>query len=200
MATLHIEHQTTDYATWRAAFDSFADARRRAAVRAEQIQLPTDDEHCVVVDLEFDTTEGAKNFLHFLESEVWNSSSTAPGLVGTPRVLVLEAKDTGSDLPHENPVTFINLFEVPEGRDDAFLELWQSVNRYMSKKDGYLDHRLHRARGGARHRFVNVARWANPESFVAAHDEGFRALVSRPEWAEFSSAPALFDVVHWGQS
>ena len=55
MTTLHIEHPITDLATWRAAFDRFADRRRQGGVSAERVQQPVDDDHYVVVDLDFAT-------------------------------------------------------------------------------------------------------------------------------------------------
>jgi len=200
MATLHIEHPITDYATWRTAFDSFADARRAAGVRSEQIQQPVDDNQYVVVDLTFDTAEVAHQFRQFLQANVWSSATSAPGLAGTPHVVVLETLPVNSGPGPRGHVTFINLFEVPTGRDEAFLELWEVVNRYMSKKKGYLDHRLHRAHGDAVYRFVNVAHWATSQDYADAHDDGFRVLVRQPEWAEFKSTPALFDTIHEGSS
>lgn len=93
-------------------------------------------------------------------------------------------------------VTFINCFEVPEGREDAFLTLWRQVNEHMRRQPGYEQHRLHRSLSGdARYRFVNVAKWASVEDWQGAHDEEFRRLVADPRWSEFSSTPALFDVV-----
>jgi heme-degrading monooxygenase HmoA len=98
-------------------------------------------------------------------------------------------------------VTLVNCFEVPQGREDEFFSLWQQVNTYMRGKKGYLGHKLHRSlQSDARFRFVNVARWASIQDFQSAHDDGFRALVSRPEWAAFHSLPALYEVVHEGQS
>jgi len=95
------------------------------------------------------------------------------------------------------PVTFINLFEVPAGRDEAFRLLWEQVNAYMRAQPGYLSHRLHRALGdGARYRYVNMAAWESADAWQAAHDEGFRTLVSQPQWREFPSTPALYEVVH----
>ena len=96
-------------------------------------------------------------------------------------------------------VTFVNLFDVPAGREDVFLEHWTEVNTYMRDKPGYLEHKLHRAvTPDARYRFANIATWASTEQWRGAHDEGFRALVARPEWREFPSLPALYEVVHEG--
>lgn len=90
MRTLHIEHAITDIETWAAAFNRFAEARRAAGVRAERVQQPVDDPRYVVVDLEFDTTEEARAFLAFLESQVWKVRENSPGLAGTPQTMVLE--------------------------------------------------------------------------------------------------------------
>ncbi len=94
-------------------------------------------------------------------------------------------------------VTFINLFEVPSDRDHAFRELWQEVNDYMRGQPGYVNHKLHQAlTPDAKYRFVNIAIWESQEKWGAAHDEGFRALVTQPAWKEFPPLPTLYEVVH----
>jgi hypothetical protein len=90
MTTLHIEHPITDLGTWRAAFDRFAERRLQGGVRAERIQQPVDDDHYVVVDLDFATRDQAERFLGFLESTVWASRDASPALAGTPRTRILE--------------------------------------------------------------------------------------------------------------
>ena len=94
-------------------------------------------------------------------------------------------------------VTLVNCFEVPAGREEEFFELWREVNAYMRAKPGYLGHKLYRAATPeAAFRFINVARWASVQHFRGSHDEGFRALVSQPGWAAFTSHPGLYEVVH----
>ncbi len=94
-------------------------------------------------------------------------------------------------------ITLVNCFDVPAGREQEFFGLWQQVNTYMRSKPGYLSHTLHRALAAdATFRFINVARWASREDFDAAHDEGFRALITKPAWRAFPSHPALYEVVH----
>ena len=90
MTTLHIEHPITDFATWRSAYDRFADHRRQAGVFADRVQQPVDDDRYVVVDLDFPTREQAQRFLGFLESTVWASRESSPALAGTPRTRLLE--------------------------------------------------------------------------------------------------------------
>jgi heme-degrading monooxygenase HmoA len=97
-------------------------------------------------------------------------------------------------------VTLVNCFAIPAGREEEFFALWKQVNTYMRGKKGYLGHKLHRSLApDAKYRFVNVAQWTSVEDFNAAHDEGFRALVSQPDWAAFRTFPALYEVVHEGQ-
>ena len=90
MITLHIEHPVSDLTTWRAAFDQFAERRRQGGVCAEWVRHPVDDDHYVLVDLDFATREQAQRFLDFLETTVWASRDSSPALAGTPRTRVLE--------------------------------------------------------------------------------------------------------------
>lgn len=99
MTTLHIEHPITDYGTWRAAFDGFAEIRRRAGVAAERIARPIDDPCFIVVDLDFGSPADAAAFLQFLETQVWTSATSAPALAGRPRTMILEPAPLPSHRP-----------------------------------------------------------------------------------------------------
>ena len=90
LATLHIEHAITDLATWLAAFDRFADARRMAGVRTERLRQPVDDAGYIVIDLDFATVEEAASFLRFLREQVWAIPGNAPALAGTPETMILD--------------------------------------------------------------------------------------------------------------
>lgn len=91
MASLHIEHPITDLKTWVSAFADFTEARRQAGVTAETVRCPDGDETFVIIDLEFDTTDQAHAFLHFLETLVWAVPENSPALAGTPEAKVLVA-------------------------------------------------------------------------------------------------------------
>ena len=101
MATLHIEHPITDFGTWKAAFDRFAEARENSGVRGHRILRPVDDTRYVVVDLDFQTVGEAEEFLDFLRTSVWTSAQNAPALAGTPQTRILELADAapGSEVP-----------------------------------------------------------------------------------------------------
>ena len=87
-ATLHIEHHITDYATWKQAFDRFADTRNQAGVTDHRIRLAEHDDRHIVIDLDFDSTAHAHAFAAFLHDNIWGTSNS-PALVGTPTTRVL---------------------------------------------------------------------------------------------------------------
>jgi hypothetical protein len=92
MKILHIEHAITDFGVWKAAFDRFSDARRDAGVHHYRVARPVDDDHYVLVDLDFDTADEAKAFLDFLTTTVWNTGN-APALVGQAQARILAVAD-----------------------------------------------------------------------------------------------------------
>lgn len=89
MNTLHIEHPISGFATWRAAFDRFAEARTKAGVRAARVEQPLDDDRYVVVELDFDRADQAAAFLAFLQETVWADPQHSPALAGTPTTRIL---------------------------------------------------------------------------------------------------------------
>lgn len=91
MVTLLIEHEITDLATWTAAFERFADARRNAGVRSHRIAHPLDDPTRIVVELDFDGAERAAEFRDFLREVVWADPTSSPALVGRPVTRLLES-------------------------------------------------------------------------------------------------------------
>jgi len=92
-------------------------------------------------------------------------------------------------------IIFINCFEVPVGREDAFLALWAEIDDYMLKKPGFQWRMLHRSLDSTtRLRYVNVAGWESAKLFDAAHDEEFRRMQSQRQWQEFPALPSLYTV------
>ena len=95
------------------------------------------------------------------------------------------------------PVTLMNSFLVPEGRDDAFLALWTETSHYFRRQPGFLSLRLHRSvTPGTEYRYINVARWESDTAYRAPHQtDEFRSLVTQEAWREFPSSPVLYEVV-----
>lgn len=91
MITLRIEHEISDFDTWKAAFDRDPIGRDRAGVRDHRIFRPVDDPSYVLIDLDFDSANEAEAFLAALHRDVWRSAAAAPALIGSPRTRLLDA-------------------------------------------------------------------------------------------------------------
>lgn len=98
MTTLHIEHPISEYTTWRAAFDRFEPFRADAGVIDCRIHRPIDNDHYIVIQLDFHRRTQAAAFLTTLRDNIWNSATTSPALRGEPRVVILDPAD---DTPHQ---------------------------------------------------------------------------------------------------
>ena len=70
MVTLHIDHPTPAFDTWKRAFDSDPAGRQRSGVRRYQVSRAVDDPNYVMIDLEFDTREQAEGLLRTMQS-IW---------------------------------------------------------------------------------------------------------------------------------
>ena len=73
MPTLHIEHPTADFDSWKRAFDSDPAGRQRSGVRNYRVSRAVDDPNYVMIDLEFDTQEGAEGLLRTMQ-DIWGRS------------------------------------------------------------------------------------------------------------------------------
>jgi hypothetical protein len=71
MPIVRIEHQVPNFGRWKQAFDSDPADRKGAGVRRYSILRLHDDPRCVMIDLEFDTVEGAEAFLTRM-TRIWN--------------------------------------------------------------------------------------------------------------------------------
>ena len=88
----------------------------------------------------------------------------------------------------------INVFEVPEGRDEEFLAGWEEGKRFMERQPGYVSTALHRSLNPqARFRYINVAVWESAEdSNAALHSPEFAAYRERIPFAHY---PSVYSVV-----
>jgi heme-degrading monooxygenase HmoA len=93
------------------------------------------------------------------------------------------------------PLTLINVFEVPSNEADRFIAGWEKTRDYLATQPGYIDTALHQAvRPDAEFQFVNVAQWRSAQEFMAAiQSPGF--LESAAGLAGYRSHPSLYQVV-----
>jgi hypothetical protein len=103
MFTLSIEHGITEFATWKAAFDRFADARAQAGVLGHRICHSVDDSNMLAIELDFETREDTEAFRQFLFDVVWPNPSASPALVGAPTARVFELVSSSSVVADRQP-------------------------------------------------------------------------------------------------
>ena len=96
----------------------------------------------------------------------------------------------------EKGVTFINVFEIPADKVDAFIEQWKVRAKIMQDAPAVRDYRLHRAKlSDTKFQLVNVAHVDSVEAYEAA--------IARPAFQEamgnvpsfVNASWALYDVV-----
>jgi hypothetical protein len=88
MAYVLIEHRVGDFETFRQVYLDDADRRERLGSKGGLVFRVADDSNNVIVMLEWETLEGAREFAGSLELEQameWSTSNVA-----TPRVTVLD--------------------------------------------------------------------------------------------------------------
>ena len=98
-------------------------------------------------------------------------------------------------------VTLINVFEVPAGRDEEFLQHWETARDFMQRQKGYVATRLHRSlNDSARFRFINVAEWQTAADVQAAFSHPDVAKLR--ETMPFAHDPSLYEVIRtsWRRS
>lgn len=71
------------------------------------------------------------------------------------------------DQQSTGPVTIINTFVAPEGKEDEVVAAWADDAAYMKKAGGLLSVQLYRGIAGSR-LFTNVAVWQSTEHLRAA--------------------------------
>jgi heme-degrading monooxygenase HmoA len=93
-------------------------------------------------------------------------------------------------------VTLINIFEVPEGDEDAFIAAWEKTRNYLVQSPAHIETALHQSLHDGQFRFVNIAHWTSEEEFNAAlGSQGFREAAVDLHWPMH---PALYRVVRTG--
>jgi hypothetical protein len=91
MVTIDIRHKVGDFAAWKAIFDAAREQRRAAGEIACRIYLAHGSRDDVLVSMDWESLDRAKVFLahpRLMEG------MTRAGVIGMPKILILEAQDS----------------------------------------------------------------------------------------------------------
>ena len=93
-------------------------------------------------------------------------------------------------------VILINPFEVPEGKEQECLKMWDEAAEFLKNQPGYINTKLHQSiLDNAKFRFINVAEWETPESFfTAVQTEEFQKITEGTMEA-YPHYPSLYTVI-----
>jgi heme-degrading monooxygenase HmoA len=95
------------------------------------------------------------------------------------------------------PITLINIFEIPQAEVDAFVQGWQERAAFLSRQPGFRSLRLHSALSpDTRYQLVNVAEWDSAEALHAATSQDFFQQSAQRSMQEFAvtAHPAIYRV------
>jgi hypothetical protein len=82
---MYVQHEVTDYATWRKAYDGFAPVQKKNGVVAQSVWQSIDNPNEVTVTHDFKTVEKAKAWLALPELK---AAMEKGGVKGEPRIWI----------------------------------------------------------------------------------------------------------------
>lgn len=98
-------------------------------------------------------------------------------------------------LTEQDPVTLINVFEVPPEKLDEAMAMWEAARDFLNTQPGYISTALHRSiMPDARFQLINIARWRNADAYRSATAAMRRDAGLKPvEGLQFDAA--LYQIV-----
>jgi heme oxygenase (mycobilin-producing) len=92
-------------------------------------------------------------------------------------------------------VTLINVFSVPKGKEDEFVQWWEAVKVDITKNPGFISGKFHRSiKPNSRFNFINVAIWENENVYWKAYEKSVTPMKTKLEQLGVDMVPALYDV------
>ena len=93
-------------------------------------------------------------------------------------------------------VIVINPFEVPKGKEEQSLTMWDKFAGYFRRQPGYVSAKLHRAiNPDARFHLVTVAEWVSADHFLAALKNPELLAIAKEYKEDFPNYPGLYEVI-----
>lgn len=94
------------------------------------------------------------------------------------------------------PVTLINVFSVPKGKEEEFVKWWQEVKTLITKQPGFIRGQFHRSiKPESQYNFINVAIWENEELYWNAYENSAAPAKAKLSEMGAEMVPALYEVV-----
>jgi heme-degrading monooxygenase HmoA len=92
-------------------------------------------------------------------------------------------------------VTLINVFSVPQGKEDEFVKWWEAVKSNITKQPGFISGKFHKSiKSDSRYNFINVAQWENEEGYWKAYEKSAAPMKAKLQQMGVEMTPALFNV------
>jgi heme-degrading monooxygenase HmoA len=93
-------------------------------------------------------------------------------------------------------VIVINPFEVPKGKEEQALAMWDKFAEYFRRQPGYVSSKLHRAiNPDARFHIVTFAEWTSPNHFMAALKNPELEKIMEVATDHSLNYPGLYEVI-----
>jgi heme-degrading monooxygenase HmoA len=93
------------------------------------------------------------------------------------------------------PVTLINVFSVPKGKEDEFVKWWQDVKADITKQSGFISGKFHKSiKPESKFNFINVAIWENEDLYWKAYEKSAAPMKSKLDDMGAEMVLALYDV------
>ena len=74
-----------------------------------------------------------------------------------------------ASVPEDEPITFINVFDIPEDEIDTFIAKWEERSQFTTTADGFISAELYRAvTPDTEFKLINVAKWQSMAHFKVA--------------------------------
>ena len=90
------------------------------------------------------------------------------------------------------PVTLINVFSVPNGKEDEFVKGWEDVRHNITKQQGFLSGKFHKSiKPVSTFNFINIAIWENEELYWKAYEKSAAPMKSTLEHVGAEMVSAL---------
>ena len=92
-------------------------------------------------------------------------------------------------------VTLINVFTVPNGKEDEFVKWWEDVKANITKQQGFIQGWFHKSiKPDSRFKFINVAIWENEDLYWKAYEKSVTPVTRKLTELGVEQTPALYNV------